>query len=234
MGVEHSRAIVLPDDINLKYETIKQNWTENTLKNINCNKPKKGEATLSNVKLQKAADFLVKYLESNIQWIGEPKILEPFAGNGIASKIFYNSLIKKFPNTILKSTDVQNLNEFIDENLSHPVEFGLNSVETIEKYGDDDYNILMMISPPYFVLDLPNPITGYADYFAIKKWTQLENKKLIVFVGELGASDGSEGLYKYMLEDNSEWKLDFREIFNLSGDISGGRLEKEIFIFKRI
>jgi hypothetical protein len=60
------------------------------------------------------------------------------------SKIIYDKLLYVSPDIILKSTDVQDLSDFIDDS-SYPVEFGLNSVQTIEKYKNDGYNILMII-----------------------------------------------------------------------------------------
>lgn len=87
-----------------------------------------------------------------------------------------------------------------------------------------------MVSPP--------PVTekdefGYADYFAIKQWTNIPSTKYIIIVGELGASDGSAGMYKYMLE-NEIWALKCREkvLFKID-EIFGGTIEKEVFIFDR-
>jgi hypothetical protein len=57
--------------------------------------------------------------------------------------------------------------------------------------------------------------------------------KYIIFVGELGASDGSSGMYLYMLH-NTIWKLEIRETISDVPDVFGGIIEKEVFIFKRV
>jgi hypothetical protein len=84
-----------------------------------------------------------------------------------------------------------------------------------------------MISPP------PNNYSNYADYFAIKEWAKVPTAKLFIFIGELGASDGSEGLYDYMIEDNMDWKLDCRKMLYHGYDNMGGDVEKELFIFTK-
>lgn len=234
MGVEQSRQESFPSNIDEMFEICKQNWTSDNI-NINRFNNIEGKPTIKEYALNKAVDHLIKYLNNNSEFIGEPKILEPFAGNGVATKIFYDKLVQYFPSITIKSTDLKDMTSIDEDELLYPVEFGLNSVETIEKYGNLDYNILMMISPPPFMFCNNEPIFGFGDYFAIKKWTELVDKKLIVFVGELGASDGSEGLYKYMIENNPNWKLELREMIELKKDsFSNGNVEKEIFIFKRI
>lgn len=230
MGLEHSRMDILPSNIDEEYELYKSNWTSKNISNQHVNSYKNLIATLGNETLNDASCILSKYLISNIEWIKEINILEPFAGNGVASKIFYENInyyidkTNKKINFKMKSTDIQDLTEFINQNTC-TVEFNLNSVETIEKYGNE-YNILLMISPP------PNSdYKGYGDYFAIKKWTELKDKKLIVFIGELGASDGSIGMYNYMLNNNN-WIIDERKMIKKGIDRFGGPIEKEIFIFK--
>ena len=114
----------------------------------------------------------------------------PYAGNGVASKIFNESLKEVFPEIIHKCTDILDHTLTMDEDLSYPVEFGLNSVETIQKYGHES-NILMMIAPPP-----SGKIPEFSDYFCLKKWSELKNAELFVFVGELSVSDGSNGMYQ--------------------------------------
>ena len=85
----------------------------------------------------------------------------------------------------------------------------------------------MMVSPPPESLD-DNPL--YGDYFTIREWTNVESAKLFIFIGEMGASDGSEGLYYYMT-NHPVWKLDYRKMLYSCEDILGGPCEKELFIF---
>lgn len=228
MSLEYSRQVKLPEDIDTKYNEYKKLWTSKNILTHKVNRSIKYKSTLKPKTLNKAINFLISYLKNNFDWIGEPKILEPFAGNGIATKLFYDKLIHEFSNIIIKSTDIQDLSKDFEPSRSYMVEYNLSAVETIEKYGNQDYNILLMVSPPP-----SSTIPNYADYFTIKKWSGIVDAKLIVFVGELGASDGSEGLYQFMLTDNPDWKLDLRELIYNGKDIFNDALEKEIFIFKR-
>jgi hypothetical protein len=230
MYVEQSRIIKLPDGINENYDYYQKNWNREFISQIGLNKSVKGYTTLSKNILNIAGVYIKSYFKS-IKLDDNLKILEPFAGNGVASKIIHAKLLELDSNIVLKSTDVQNLTDCVDE-FSHPVEFGLNSVQTIEKYKNDGFNVLMMISPP------PNgtkgeEIFGYGDYFAIKNFHQLDSSKYLFFIGELGASDGSEGMYQYLLDENSFWELKFRELLYSGDDFFGGKVEKELFIFKK-
>ena len=85
------------------------------------------------------------------------------------------------------------------------------------------FDALMFISPP------PNI---YVDYYAIKEYElqKSDNKKIIIYIGELGASDGGKGMYKYMLE-NSYWKLTHRKEIYVGKDFMGGEVVKEVFVF---
>jgi hypothetical protein len=224
MSLEYSRQLNLPERINEKFGDYQQNWNQESIRKNKLNSSQIGKSTLSKQTLEFAGNILKLYWQD----LHKLKILEPFAGNGVGSKIIYKKLSEIYPDLELKSTDIQDLTEFID-NSSHPVEFGLNSVETVEKYKDDGFNVLMMISPPPSSTDNN---TGYADYFAIERFSQLESSEFLIFIGELGASDGSEGMYQYLLVDNPFWSLDFRQILSSGTDIFGGKSEKEIFIFK--
>ncbi len=114
------------------------------------------------------------------------------------------------------------------DDFEFPLSGGINCVEGVQKYSQDNYNILMMISPP------PNHYSNYADYFAIKEWEKVvDGIKLFIFIGELGASDGSEGLYDYMIENNMYWQVDCRKMLYHGIDGMGGDVEKELFIFTR-
>lgn len=230
MGLELSRQANLPLNLDSRYLEYKEGWTNSLVSENILNRSELGKSTLDYFILKKAVDFFKEYLSSKSEWTDvSPKILEIFAGNGVASKIFYDGLKEIFPDTQIKSTDIQNLSQYLSP-LSNPVEFGLNSVETIEKYSDQNYNILLMISPPPASSESKS---AYGDYFAIRKWSELTNGRLIVFVGELGASDGSEGLYKFMVENNINWRLDFRKMISRNKDVFGLPAEKEIFIFCR-
>lgn len=219
MGLSASRATHFPDNIDTLYEApdIHQiTYSHN-------NSCRKGRSTLPKMVLERAGEFILSYFEE-IKFI--PKIIEPYAGNGVATNIIYKKLITKFP-VIIKSTEFQDLIEYMNED-SYDVEFDINGVDTIKKYAKDGYDTLMMISPP------PNEKT-YHDYFTIREWEKVETSKYFIFIGELGASDGSAGLYEFMLKNNPIWKLECRKmLFKKPDEFSPGDfVEKELFIFSK-
>ena len=89
-----------------------------------------------------------------------------------------------------------------------------------------------MVKHQIFCLS-PPPQNNYADYFCIREFEKMNDTTLLIFIGELGASDGSDGLYKYLLLDTNYWKLDKREMLFLGKDMFDGNIEKELFIFKK-
>lgn len=247
--LERSRASNLPENIDADYLIYKSNWAERNIKALGVNMITQDKSTLSKTTLEKANNLIANYLEKNIsQFDGKIKILEPFAGNGVATKLLYDRLSScGFDECTIKSTDIQDLSEYISPN-SHPVEFCIDSVETVEKYGEK-YNILLMISPPpsqsisseqnFTQSNKLFDEIGYGDYFAIKKWSELgeldkmDKKRHLIFIGELGGSDGSNGMYQYLLNSNSVWTLELREPIYTGEDLFGGNVEKELFIFKK-
>ena len=74
---------------------------------------------------------------------------------------------------------------------------------------------------------------GYGDYYACKDFigqTESGMKKQIVFIGELGASDGSPGMYNYMLR-HPRLKLSLRKVLYKRNYPVFGPVEKEVFVF---
>lgn len=213
MGIGYSRTVKYPSNIDeLEYtiEKIKQNV---------LNIPTRGKSTLPPSILEKAADHISDYLTKSD--FTDCKILDVFSGNGVASTI-----IQKKMNVEMKSTDALDLSSYLDET-SHPVEFNLTGVEAVKKYSSDNYNTLLMICPP----PTSDKDSNYSDYFTIKEWSVVKSAKLFIFVGEMGASDGSQGLYHYMLDDNPYWKLEERKMLDMACDVFSGDIEKELFIF---
>ncbi len=79
---------------------------------------------------------------------------------------------------------------------------------------------------------------GFGDYYACHDFilqtlsqSAIPQQKFIIFVGELGASYGTEGMYKYML-DHPNLNLILRHIILFTKDVFGGNCEKELFIFE--
>ncbi len=224
MGIEQSRFYELPEDIDEKLNEFKELWKDKTYQCESFNMIDKEESYLSKDILTKAGNLIASYMKKN--QITDLKILEIMAGTGIASKYMKDGLIKNLQedsNVYWKATELQNISDFVNDDGNIQFEFELDSHEAVVKY-DKDYDTLLMISPP--------PGRFYGDYFAIKEWTKLSNSKYIVFVGELGASDGSEGMYKYMME-NPIWKCKFSPMLHEGVDIYGGPIEKQLFIFAK-
>ena len=141
-------------------------------------------------------------------------ILEVGAGNGWHTK----NIIEKYPFLNIISTDY-----LVPDVCYHKVKKYL-SHEAV-KFFKNKFNALLLISPP------PG-IDIYVDYYAIKEYElqQSTKKKIVIFIGELGASDGGRGMYHYMIH-NSQWKLIYRKVVDEGTDPFGGPYYKEIFIF---
>lgn len=230
MGVEQSRTVKYPSNIDEVYKNNKTTHIQH-IKENHLNLPQKGMSTLPEYVIEKAANHILEYLVKT-GFKNECKILDVFSGNGVASNI-----IQKKLNVEMKSTDALDLSMYMDEN-SYPVEFNLTGVDAVKKYCDDGYNTLLMICPPPSSPSESSSYdisyVAYSDYFTIKEWANVKSSKLFIFVGEMGASDGSSGLYRYMLRDNPDWKLEERRMLHLGYDIFGGDVEKELFIFSKI
>jgi hypothetical protein len=222
MGVESSRVASLPESIDQMYDECVRTWMSEEQKMDKLNQCVENKSTLGSQTIEKAGKFAGEYFNSLPSH--SVNILDIFSGNGVASKIFMDSFMNhcgKIDTTII-CTDLNDFSLQVNTNAC-AVHYSTNSVDAIDLYGPNA-NILMMISPP------PTKANHYADYFAIHKWTKLSNSQYIIFVGELGASDGSEGLYKYLLE-HPKWKLVLRQMLDLGIDMFGGNVEKELFVF---
>lgn len=140
-------------------------------------------------------------------------ILEVCAGNGLASGILlqgidYERIIKTDlfpPDPVVQSV----------AGLS-PIE-KLASEEAVRKYRDA--KVLLLISPP--------PMCT-ADYLAIREF----EGDVIIYVGELGASDGSEGMYRYLM-DHPIFALTHEFLIYRAIDPFGGNCDKKLYIFQR-
>jgi len=215
MGVNHSRAQSLPEDLDDKYEEYKKTW----LQVAPMFSPPGGDSTLGTVTLSRAGKYIREYFIDK----SPLSILEVMAGNGRASNVVFNELKDSIKITKWTATELQ-----APEQVSGDISIITNcdGVEAVSTYGTD-HNTLLLISPP--------PSTsegGYGDYFAIKKWTELSNSEYIIFVGELGASDGSDGMYKYMMK-HPVWTCVDRKMVFSGIDLFGGAIEKEVFIFRK-
>ena len=142
----------------------------------------------------------------------EFKILEVGAGSGWHTK----NIISKFSFLNIISTD------YIIPDVCYHKIYRYLSHQAVKEF-EGQFHALLLISPP------PNI---YVDYYAIKEYElqKTKKRKIVIYIGELGASDGGRGMYKYMLE-NSIWKLIHRKVLKESVDALGGPCIKELFVF---
>ena len=164
--------------------------------------------------IQTTIPFLQKYFKLIELNMGHKlTILDVGSGNGYNT----NLLATTFTDIKFIATDMQKF-----EPSYYPIEKIL-SHNAVNKYGAL-VDIIMLISPP---------CTGFMDYYAIKHYENISSKKekYLIIIGELGASDGSEGMYDYLVHKNS-WNLINRDIFYEYIDMFGNEMIKEVFLFK--
>ena len=214
------------------YETIcKRNWNK-SIKDM-ANYITKDKSTLPYESMTLAGKIIGEYLSLSQRFdnilVNNVCILDPLSGNGVASKIIYKQIQEKIPDVKYIASDIQNLSEIISSK-SLDVEFDIDCVDSIIKHGDDVNVLLLVCPPPYSYSPTNGEPTGFVDYFAIKKWTEL-GKKYLIYIGEMGFTDGTSGMYHYML-NHPVWKLDYRKVVIEKEDLFGRLIKKEIFIFK--
>ena len=100
-----------------------------------------------------------------------------------------------------------------------------------------------MISPPPTrppeseeLLERMDEAVGLADYYAcneyIKQTGEGDNhEKYIIIVGELGAGDGTVGIYKYLMEHPNLKLIHINRILFETSQSWGAKI-KEVYIFK--
>lgn len=223
--LQRSREEDLPSDINDKDVRAKiiASWTEANIISFPWTAEQaKSTSTLSKQTLEKAADNIaLLFCHHRI----DLKILEVFAGNCCASQIIYRAIKDQVISWIC--TDAININKTI---VSDKMRFEhLNAVQGVAKFGNEA-NVLLLISPPPYSSTKEGDL-GYGDYYACHDFLHNnQRQKYIIFIGELGASDGSQGMYKY-LTLHPDLNLITRVMLDNSPDVFGDLGEKELFIF---
>ena len=179
----------LPENIFEIRNEKSQMWTEEiTLANNNNSSQMENRSTLSEDTIKKAGDLLFEYFNNNEIQL---KILEIMCGNCVATKIIIESL-KDRVESIISTDIVEYSTRLILENVNFSK---ANAVEAVEQHGCDT-NVLLICSSP--------PENNYCDLYAIKDYIDQANEtKYIIFIGELGMSDGSQGIDKFMKEESS-------------------------------
>ena len=240
MGLSVSREKPLPPNIDNFRDRIVRTWIpEKILANSNnAHQETQKTPTQDEENIIKGALNFTIFLSKNS--IIEPKVLEINSGNCSASKIFKDILNKTFSQITWISTDIIKFSR-LDESIQFEQ---LNQIDAVEKFGCDS-NILLTISPPpcslrnkqFEELEQSDKAIGYGDYFAYHDFiaqTRSGETKYIVFIGELGAGDGSEGTYLYLIE-HPNLTLELRKMLEIRQDMfTDGNVEKELFVFRII
>jgi hypothetical protein len=212
MGLEQSRQASL-DFNEIRRQSVNPNWQKSTYKNEHFNQ---GGPFIPEFRLAFAGKQIGEFFSQIHQF--QPAISEVCAGNGKASFILKNEIQKIIRCSII-STD---LFEYPQQHPEHVVLHNIDSRNAILNFGLET-NVLLLISPP------PSQLV---DYFAITEWEKLPGRRYIIYIGELGASDGAEGMYRYMME-SPIWTCPLRSKISDGIDIFGGKVEKELFVFSK-
>ena len=216
MGVEHSREICMDSRVNdKKFRKRKiEGWTSQDHTEYSS------RTTLRREKFLKAGKIINSYLSSE-KYHRKMNILEVGSGNRAATKIVTDCFKDHILGII--TTDIA----------PHPTDYpeirfdNVHSVGAVSKYGNWA-NTLLLISPLPGEIDSP---ASLSDYYACHDFIESGRKgKMIIFIGELGASDGTSGMYRYLM-DHNRLELKKRDIVSKSVDCFGGPTEKEVFIF---
>ncbi len=240
MGVNLSRADHLPsniDDVQVR-NYIVNSWNRCDIGQI----PHKGhpEPTMGLQSLETAGDFLIPILDGK-----SLNVLDLMSGYCMGSEQLCCQLRKSCTIENWRCTDLIDYDVRSIVYLSAPMTFRkLNSVDAVAIYGQTS-NVLLLISPPpgSFKKDISElnenvvKFEVYGDYYACYDYIQLHSNqttdedKYIIFIGELGASDGSTGMYKYLIE-HPQLILIERQMLDCFPDVYSGSVEKELFVFK--
>jgi hypothetical protein len=232
MGNSHSRSQLLPPEINLlSYRQMNvDKWTEKNIIDIHFNKRLNtaDTTTLGKANIIMTANHIKDFF-SKIS-LRPLRFLEIQSGNCIPS-----SIIKGILETTTATSPAIELKWLASDLVDYKTRVKdipfvkLNTIDAVAMHGSES-NILIAVSPQPGI-----GIGNYSDYYACHDFieqTKEGEEKYIVIVGELGAGDGSQGMYKYMLE-NPELELVKRKmLFKYSDGV--GDVEKELFIFKII
>ena len=237
MGAESSRSSSLPRNIDDYRELIKSYWNSTKYQDNVVNNAE--HTTIDIDKLIYAGYLLSNYFHNNK--FTTINILEIGCGSGLASRIIYEQLTSK-NNINMISTELQSTGDTSHNNIHF--EYGIDSIDAVQKYGEY-CNVLMMISPPPGGLETsyiksPADITSdnafYMDYFAVNDFYHMKKKLFhdlyVVIIGELGASDGTIGIYKYFFDQDSIWTNIYKKDIDKYKDMFGCDCTKTLYIFK--
>ena len=206
MGAESSQNQIIDLEEATENRTLKPWEIENRFLN---------DTNQGTVPLDNAFPIIQKILNT---FKNHVNILEVGSGNGYNTK-----KIAELNNIAsLKATDIYDYKK-------RYYEVSVESSDDAVKNYIGDIDILLIISPP--------PNDGYMDYYAIKEYElkSQSSPKYLIFIGELGASDGTTGIYQYLTNQHkklSDWVEISNELYRLDSRIS--IVERRVWLFKYI
>jgi hypothetical protein len=241
-SLEESRNDILPSNINHPIIEMKiiESWTPTNILQSSLNYHQQFNSSTMSIHLLSLAiqyihEYLIQNLVGQLQTI---KILEIMCGNSYASKLIYNSFVTK---NISFDYILSDIIDYPNRVLINTPFYQLNTVDAITQYGDNANILLLNCPPPMYTTEIDTINNwdrkkdyGYSDYYAIRNFIELsknQSHRYIIFIGELGASDGSPGLYLYLLT-HTHLQLITRKMLSKFIDMFGGPAEKELFIFQ--
>lgn len=212
MGAETSQIEIVDFEALTNNRTAEPwlNYSKDPYYDLLINKPNRGT-----IDIEMALNEMQRIFMSFTHPIN---ILEVGSGNG-----FNTRLVSKLKN--IKSFIASDMLDY-KEKYYEPINTELSHIAV--QNHKDDIDILLLISPP------PGNKEGYMDYYAIKEFelkTQ-KNKKHLMILGELGASDGTTGIYQYLMNDQqSNWNLISEYPFFYKKDSFGFDCIKSVYFF---
>jgi hypothetical protein len=194
-------------NLNDKYPVGKQYWLD-----CDCREDALPNSYFGKENLIRASEYIREFFRDK-----SVSVLEVGCGNCWASKIIFDvTNSSKFIATDLFDTPKRFTYDEIEYHTDIPAE------KAVQVFGNVT-NVLLLVSPP------PN---NPMDFYAVREWDKLEGKRYIIYCGELGASDGCDGMYIHMME-HPKYKLVLRELISSRLDSFGGPCEKN-FSFLRL
>jgi hypothetical protein len=233
--LHNSRAMPLPHNVNDKKfrQKMIENWKLQAWKDWHINSHQNtGLPTMDAKRVTVAASHITSWMQKHA--LQNLVVLEIMAGNCEASFICYSI----FRDHVIHWWATDHTRFEIKRAFPESFTFvQCDSVAAVQRLGKSA-DILLMISPPCsMTIDGTNDVCGFADYYACHDFIQMSieqaKPKYIIFVGELGASDGTGGMYNYML-NHPRLFLSKRFMIDKGVPSAMGNYEKELFIFQII
>lgn len=171
-------------------------------------------------------DLAMQYIQIAIDHVyklinHKPTIIEVGAGNGFNSN---------------KIAQLENIHKYIASDYLDYEALGKKTYypTRTELAHDTILNYGLELDMLFIVYPAPE---GYMDYYAIKAYEERpqRHRKFLIFIGEMGASDGTVGIFDYLIQQKRKatgWKLLSESTFQRGYDIFGGPCLKSVFLLE--